>query len=296
VEAQARRLGLASPVTLLESGEVALPMTWGLRRPVVLLPADAGSWPVERRRVVLLHELAHVERRDCLTQILAQAACALHWFNPLAWAAARQYTLERERACDDRVLELGTRASEYAGHLLEMARLLRYRQDWALGSVAMARRSQFEGRLVAILDPSLRRALSRWAAGLTGVVLAVVAVPLAAMRPRPPVTATGALSGVVYDGTYAVVPGARVAVTDRAGRVERTVVTDGAGAYSLAELPAGRYDWEVRARGFMLLRGRDIVLDASSARRLDAVLRLGVVKESIEVRGTIPPGPDRGRP
>jgi hypothetical protein len=261
---------------------------------VVLLPGDAGEWQAERRRVVLLHELAHIQRRDCLTQILAQAACALHWFNPLAWAAARRCAIERERACDDRVLESGTRASEYAGHLLDMARLLHCRQDWALAAVAMARRSHFEGRLLAILDPGLRRARSRRAAGLTGVLLAAVALPLAAMRPWKPVAA--ALSGVVYDGTYAVVPGAQVAVIDRARGVERTTMTDGEGAYSFAALPAGRYDWEVRARGFMRMRRRDIVLDASSSRRLDAVLRLGMVRETIEVRGTLPPGPDRVRP
>jgi hypothetical protein len=296
LEESSHRLALAVPLRLLESREVVLPMTWGLRRPVVLLPADAGSWPPERRRVVLLHELAHVKRRDCLTQILAQAACALHWFNPLAWAAARRCALERERACDDRVLELGTRASEYAGHLLDMARLLHWRQGWALASVAMARRSQFEGRLMAVLDPGLRRAPSRRAAGWAGAALAAVAFPLATMRPGPLAPAAGALSGVVYDGTEAVVPGAQVAVTHSAQGVKRTTVTDGEGAYSFAALPPGRYDWEVGAPGFMLARRRDIVLGGSSARRLDAVLRLGVVKESIEVRGTIPPGPDPVRP
>lgn len=293
LEELSRKLGIAAPVSLLKSDAVTLPMTWGLRRPVVLLPADAEEWPPERRRVVLLHELAHVKRRDCLTQVLAQTACALHWFNPLVWLAARRLAIERERACDDQVLELGTRASDYAGHLLEVARSLHQRQSWALAAVAMARRSQFEGRLLAILDPGVRRVLSRWGAVLAAGALAGVVVPLAAMRPQMPM---GTLAGTVYDGTYAVVPGARVMVIDRSSRLERTTMTGAAGDYSFTALPAGRYDWEVRARGFMLLRGRNILLDASSARRLDAVLRLGVVKETIEVRGTIPPGPDRGRP
>ncbi len=278
-----RKLGIAAPVSLLKSDTVTLPMTWGLLRPVVLLPRDAGGWPPERRRVVLLHELAHVKRRDCLTQVLAQAACALHWFNPLVWLAARRLAIERERACDDQVLELGTRPSDYAGHLLDVARSLHERQSWALAAVALARRSQFEGRLVAILDPGVRRALSRWVAVLAAGTLAGVVLPLAAMRLQ---TATGALLGTIYDGTYAVVPGARVTVIDRGSRLERTTMTGAAGDYSFAALPAGRYDWEVRAQGFMLLRGRDIVLDASSARRLDAVLRLGVVRERIEVRGS----------
>ena len=110
---------------------------------------------------MLLHELAHVKRRDCLTHVLAQAACAFHWFNPLAWLAVKRARTERERACDDLVLACGTRGSDYADQLLEMARVLRGDRFPALlggASLAMAHRSQLEGRLIAILDPRLPRA------------------------------------------------------------------------------------------------------------------------------------------
>ncbi|MBA3969235.1 MAG: M56 family metallopeptidase, partial [Gemmatimonadetes bacterium] len=73
------------PVRLLQSDRATMPMTWGTRQPVILLPADADAWPDERRRVVLLHELAHVARRDCLTQGFAGLACALYWFHPGVW-------------------------------------------------------------------------------------------------------------------------------------------------------------------------------------------------------------------
>ena len=107
--ALAAELGLSPRLVFLRSRRAAMPMAWGIFRPSVLMPADADTWPAERLRIVLLHELAHVKRRDCLTHLVAQIACALYWFNPLAWMAARHLRTERERACDDLVLAAGTR-------------------------------------------------------------------------------------------------------------------------------------------------------------------------------------------
>jgi beta-lactamase regulating signal transducer with metallopeptidase domain/protocatechuate 3,4-dioxygenase beta subunit len=178
------RLGLYRPVTLLRCERGTMPMTWGLLRPVILLPADADDWPAERRRLVLLHELAHVQRRDCLTQLLAQLACALYWFHPLAWLAARRLRLERENACDDQVLLSGPRASDYAFLLLETARSLRSGRCPSLATVSMAQRSQLEGRLLAVLDPNRRRLpLTRRTVGLSLLAAAALLVPLAALHP-----------------------------------------------------------------------------------------------------------------
>ena len=99
-------------------------MTFGVLRPTVLLPEEARTWSGERRRVVLLHELAHVLRGDAATHLLARTALALHWWNPLAWTMWREFLKERERATDDLVLGAGTAASDYAGHLLEIARTM----------------------------------------------------------------------------------------------------------------------------------------------------------------------------
>jgi beta-lactamase regulating signal transducer with metallopeptidase domain len=179
----AASLQLDGRVAFLSGRREAMPMAWGLWRPRVMLPAEADEWPMARQRVVLLHELAHVRRRDCLTQLLAQLACAAYWFNPLVWLAARRLRAERERACDDLVLAAGTRGSDYADHLLEIARSLRAAAPtWS--AVAMAHRSQLEGRLMAILDPALpRRSPTRTAAVVCATLAVAGVLPLAALQP-----------------------------------------------------------------------------------------------------------------
>ncbi|HWK10220.1 MAG TPA: M56 family metallopeptidase, partial [Vicinamibacterales bacterium] len=186
--ALASELGISPRITFLRSGRAAMPMAWGVFRPAVLMPADADNWPAERLRIVLLHELAHVKRRDCLTHLLAQVACAAYWFNPLAWIAARHVRTERERACDDLVLAFGTRGSDYADQLIEVARVMRsgrFPVVLAGASLAMAHRSQLEGRLMAILDPSVpRTGVSRLRTAVATAVFAVaVVLPLASVQP-----------------------------------------------------------------------------------------------------------------
>ncbi len=180
----AEQLGIKQPIKLLKSPRAMTPMTWGYLQPVVLLPGSADEWSLSQRRDVLLHELAHVKRRDCLTQAFAQVACATNWFNPLVWIAAAQMRMERERACDDQVLLAGSKASSYASHLLEMARSLKSENCASLASVAMARRSHLSDRLVAVLDPEARRwAPNRLLLGAASALALFVAIPAATIMP-----------------------------------------------------------------------------------------------------------------
>ncbi|MFQ5569208.1 MAG: M56 family metallopeptidase, partial [Rhodothermales bacterium] len=179
-----RRLGINKLVRLRWSKWTAVPLSVGIVRPTIVLPEQAMNWDATRRETVLLHELVHVKRRDCLIQLLAQITCAIHWFNPLVWVAIRQLRIERERACDDMVLMAGTRASSYAETLLETARSLNTAEWSTMAALAMARRSQLEGRLLAILDPNLRaRSLNRAGSVLALMLVASIVLPLAALHP-----------------------------------------------------------------------------------------------------------------
>jgi beta-lactamase regulating signal transducer with metallopeptidase domain len=188
----ARSLALDGRVTFVSGEEDVMPMAWGVVSAHVLLPADADDWPLDRQRVVLLHELAHVKRRDCLTQTMAQVACAAYWFNPMVWIAARRLRAERERACDDLVLAAGTRGSDYADHLLDIARSLRSGAWPTWSAVTMAHRSQLEGRLMAILNPALpRRSPTRAAAAVVAATAFVCVTTLAGVQPVAKAEAAG---------------------------------------------------------------------------------------------------------
>ncbi|WP_412070251.1 M56 family metallopeptidase [Rubrivirga sp. IMCC43871] len=182
---RARRLsGIEGPVRLLRTDALDVPIAWGYSAPAVVLPASADDWDEDRREAVLLHEMAHLRRRDAWTQALAQAALTLHWLNPLAWWGYRHFLVAREQACDDAVLAGGARPSDYAAHLVTVARGLR-RESHALAAVApMARRGPLEGRIVSILDADRQRGALGRLGGVGTVALAtLVLVPLAAIQP-----------------------------------------------------------------------------------------------------------------
>jgi len=175
--------GVKRRFSLLRSDHQVTPMMWGLFRPIVLLPRDADGWPAARRRVVLLHELAHAKRWQCLVRLLAQAACAMYWLNPLVWLAARRLRVEREQACDDLVLTAGTRPSDYADHLVAVVRSLRAAGVSVLGGVAMANDTRIEARLAAILDPSRRRgAPGKWTVSVALAAVMALGLLLAPMN------------------------------------------------------------------------------------------------------------------
>jgi beta-lactamase regulating signal transducer with metallopeptidase domain len=178
--------GVDRPVDLFITPEVSTPLTWGVRSAVILLPEDALDWPEAHRSVVLRHELAHVARRDTLAQLVAGITCAVYWFHPLVWLAARQLRAECERACDDRVLATGTTGPDYATHLLTVARTARELGTPGFVALAMARPSRLEGRMRAILDSTKRRSTLTRTARRTAAVSAIVcALALSAFRPVP---------------------------------------------------------------------------------------------------------------
>ncbi|HET9369165.1 MAG TPA: M56 family metallopeptidase [Vicinamibacterales bacterium] len=149
-------LGVTRPVAVKSSAELSVPIVTGLRKVTLLIPEESHEWPPSVRRDVVRHELAHVARWDVVGQLVGQLACALHWFNPLVWIAARRASTLRERACDDVVLRAGAKASAYAACLLDLA-ANGGRDRAGSAALAMARASRIRERIVGVLDPGARR-------------------------------------------------------------------------------------------------------------------------------------------
>src|SRR5579871_401441 len=186
-QALAQALGIRHRVDVIETKPGSMPMTFGVLRSAIFMPSDAADWNEDRRRMVLLHELAHVRRGDAAARLLARTALSLYWWNPLAWKAWSGFLKEQEQAADDLVLNSGATATDYAGHLLAVARSMQNLEREGWPAVAMARPSQLEGRLAAILDSKARRqAPGRTAALLAALAAVAILTPLAAIRAQEP--------------------------------------------------------------------------------------------------------------
>ncbi|MEN8151488.1 MAG: M56 family metallopeptidase, partial [Planctomycetota bacterium] len=185
-----RELGLEAPIRVLAQRRLAAPLSWGVIRPVILLPRGAKQWSRGRLRAVLLHELSHIRRRDCLTQLVADLACAVYWFHPLVWLAALRMRVERERACDDSVVVVGGRPSGYAVLLLRMVKGIpagthtaRLSPATTFAASSFADGGELTGRLRALLGRARDRGSLTPAATLAFVLGALtLALPVAAVR------------------------------------------------------------------------------------------------------------------
>ena len=188
---RARRvLGIERAVDVHVSPEVTIPMIVGVRRPRVILPAAAMVWSRQRLAVVLLHELAHARRRDALWLLVARVVTGIFWFHPLVWVLSTHVRREAERACDDVVLASGVRGSDYAGHLVDIARTVMTSDPLAGSALAFATRSSLERRVVSILHAHSPRATisPRMFAAVTAGSLGLLVV-IAAARPTTVVSA-----------------------------------------------------------------------------------------------------------
>jgi beta-lactamase regulating signal transducer with metallopeptidase domain len=178
-----RVVGITRGVRLVLVPGATVPGTLGFIRPIVMLPAACTHWDLAARRMVLLHELSHVRAADWLFALAGRLACALYWFHPAAWYVARQLRAECELACDDRVLNAGVRASDYADLLMMASATLR---GGTGAAVALASSGGLRGRLASVLDSRHdARPLNRRWVGTAAALTLGVAAPMSTVQLAP---------------------------------------------------------------------------------------------------------------
>jgi TonB family protein len=272
-------LRLRTSIHALISAQVAVPETFGVRAPVILLPEAANQWTPDRLRIVLLHELMHVKRGDWAVHLLARIVASLFWCNPLTWYALARLQDERERACDDDVLRFGVTQSEYAEQLVEIARSARI--QFPAIAVAMARPAHLEGRVRAILNPKTnRRSLTLTSKAITAFP-ALLVIATVSLVTAPAQTGNAQISGIVKDPSGARVPGVQVLLAK--GSAVETVRTNATGGFEFSGVPDGTYTLKVMAPGFKLLEISDVVAKAFSPAFVNLTLDVGAINERITI-------------
>lgn len=292
---RAKPLSAASPLSpaeILVSDEVSAPITCGLWRSRILLPAAARTWSSTRLQAVLSHELAHIRRHDVAAQIGAHLVAALWWFQPLAWLLRRHLRAESELACDAEALRSGLRPSAYAAELLAVARALR-RQTHLISScgISMAHGSDLEQRVRLILKPgSVRVSLPNRI--IPAVLLGTIAVAASALTLSSSqsfseqggstmkrtlmsglLTSVGlsaaTVTGAVHDPSGSAIANATVEVVNPDTGSKQETVTDSEGKFSLSGASAGQYILKIEKPGFApILREFDLKAESNMDRQL----------------------------
>lgn len=164
-------------ICLIMDERIPVPAIYGYFKPVLFIPSEALTWSADERRMVVLHELAHLKRRDFLINVFAHILCALWWPNPLVWKATKQIRMEQEKASDDRLLQSTFDEIQYADFLLNMTKLLTGQKPAGRLVLGMASPAEMKERFSHILKSREQRKTSPFMKSILGFGLMLLLIP-----------------------------------------------------------------------------------------------------------------------
>lgn len=151
------RLGIRKEIQLIRHDQMTEPGVWGIRHPKIVISGQTSSRLSHTElEAVLTHELAHIARSDNLFSVLHRIICSVFWFHPAVWWIERQLLAERERACDDRVIECGSNSKDYAASLVKV---LRAGLSLRMAGLSCAGGSDLKRRILHITSGERRKTL-----------------------------------------------------------------------------------------------------------------------------------------
>jgi TonB family protein len=289
---------------LCHSEKLRAPVTVGILRRQILLPAGSGNWPEDRRRAVLLHELAHVRRRDVAAQLFVHTVAAMWWFQPLVWVLRRGIRQESELASDAEVMLTGMRPSAYADVLLETAKDISRHPHRLGAATGIATPGNLERRLHVILNPpakaqSARRAIAATftLVGIAGAAsatnfrldqnseggLAMKRTVMAGLLASVGLSAA-TVSGTLTDITGGAIPNARIVLYSPDSGTKQEAVSGSDGKFTLDNAPAGDAILRIEKPGFSSVF-REFNLNADSNVQRDLTMQVGPIQQAMTVTG-----------
>jgi RND family efflux transporter MFP subunit len=174
-------------IEIRESDRVATPVTLGIARPAIVLPADWRQWDGAKLDAVLAHERSHIRRHDPAVQLLSAIHRALLWHSPLSWFLHRRIVRVAEEASDDAAVAATRDRALYAEVLLDFMRRAVRTSSWQ--GVPMARYGRADARIHRILDgTALSRGVTRWSVAAIlalGSPLAYLVAAVQTTTPQP---------------------------------------------------------------------------------------------------------------
>ena len=183
---KSKRIELPPHVSLCYWDQLKIPIAVGILRKRIILPMEAEHWCADQTRMVIKHELAHIERNDVFWQLTISVFKSIYWFQPLLWWAAQESALAREQACDDRVLASGEDKADYATALVQLAASISGRTIFLSGALSMSEKP-IERRLQTILSNDTSRSrTSRWLACFAASVALLIVTSVCSLRPFQP--------------------------------------------------------------------------------------------------------------
>ena len=180
------QIGVRRHTVVLVSREVKAPVVVGITRPAIILPESiAEDYPTQRLGPMLIHELAHIRRRDHMVNAFQRLLAIALFFHPLYWMVCRALSTERERSCDDYVVRVTRAPRRYALGLAELAEHVagRHSVHNAVDTQSKRCRSVTSERVETLV--SRKKVPPRPSAAAVGALVAVatiVAVPVSASR------------------------------------------------------------------------------------------------------------------
>ncbi|MGV3518603.1 M56 family metallopeptidase [Luteitalea sp.] len=274
------RLGLVTAVSLRVAPDDEPVASWGWWRPTLVVPGAAATWDTPQAESVLVHELAHVMRRDWLRFVLMELIRAVYWWHPLVWIAIREARVLAEQACDDVVLRHHAQPSQYADLLITLARTTSPPRSPVV--TAIAHTSSLERRITAMFDTTVDHApVALRTRCLVTAPLLALSLLVASAAARADAT-NGTLTGTVRPDGGQALADVEVVLT-AAGREDVRVRTDASGAFSL-DLAPGTYRAAVRVPAFKRF---EAMVDVKAGERVtrEFALALGALTERISVAG-----------